>query len=89
MPQRLDGSALVVTMYAIIVAFAGTVGAIIGALAPDLLGEELEPVMLLGVVKIQPTPLGLATFGSVTIGLVLAVLLLLVMYVSRYDDAAV
>ncbi len=89
-PARLEGPSLVVGMYAFIVSFAGVAGALIGTFAPDLLGTELDPVALFGVLEIQPTPVGLAVYGMVTIALLLGVPLALVVYVSnRFDDDAV
>ncbi len=83
-PSRLKGRTLVVGLYALIVSFAGFVGVLLGLFGP----EDLRSVELLGVVELQPTPIGLAIFGMVTIGLFLGVLLTLVVYVSeRYDDA--
>ncbi|WP_435152926.1 DUF7520 family protein [Haladaptatus sp. DFWS20] len=84
MPSRFKGRWLVVGLYALIVSFAGFVGALLGLFGPD----DLTAVKLLGVVELQPTPIGLAIFGMVTIGLFLGVLLSLVVFVSeRYDDA--
>jgi hypothetical protein len=45
--------------------------------------RDLEAVSFLGVVTFQPTPLGLALYGMLTIGTLLGVLLLLVVGVSR------
>ncbi|WP_458206494.1 DUF7520 family protein [Haladaptatus sp. NG-SE-30] len=84
MPFRLEGRSLVVGLYVLLVSFAGFVGVLLGAFGPD----DLRPVKLLGVFELQPTSLGLATYGMVTIGLILGVLLFLVMFVAeRYDDA--
>lgn len=79
----LRGRSLVVGLYATIVAITGAVGAILGAFGPD----DLTPVRLLGVLELQPTSLGLAVYGAVTVGLILGVLLALVAYVSRRADA--
>ncbi|WP_458187327.1 DUF7520 family protein [Haladaptatus sp. NG-WS-4] len=84
MPSRLEGRSLVVGLYLLLVSVGGFVGALLGLFGPD----DLRPVKLLGVVELQPTPVGLATFGMVTIGLILGILLVLVVVVSeRYDDA--
>jgi len=82
--SRLHGRSLVVSLYVLIVAFAGVVGVLLGAFGPD----GMRPVRLFGVIELQPTPVGLAIFGMVTIGLFLGILLSLVVYVSEnYDDA--
>jgi hypothetical protein len=82
--SRLQGRSLVVGLYVLIVSFAGVVGVLLGAFGPD----DLRAVKLFGVIELQPTPVGLAIFGMVTIGLLLGVLLSLVVFVSeRYDEA--
>ena len=83
-PSRLEGRTLVVGLYVFLVAFAGFIGVLLGTFGPD----DLRPVELFGLVELQPTPVGLAIFGTVTIGLFLGVLLFLVVFVAeRYDDA--
>lgn len=81
--ETLRGRSLVVGLYAIIVGFAGTAGALFGAFGP----EDMTPVNLLGIVELQPTALNLAVYGMVTIGLGLGILLGLVVYVSRNVDS--
>jgi uncharacterized membrane protein (DUF485 family) len=54
-------------------------GAVIGSMGL----RDLEAVSFLGLVTFQPTPLGLAAFGVSTIGTLLGVLLVLVVFVSR------
>jgi nucleoside permease NupC len=81
--RRFGGRSFVVGFYALVVAITGVVGAVLGAVGP----EDLTAVRLLGVVELQPTPLGLAIYGVVTAGLALGVPLLLVAYVSRRVDA--
>ncbi|WP_227355161.1 DUF7520 family protein [Haladaptatus salinisoli] len=83
MPSRFQGRTLVLGLYVFLVSFAGVVGVLLGTFGPD----DLRPVSLLGLVELQPTPVGLAIFGMVTIGLFLGVLLSLVVLVAeRYDD---
>ena len=81
--EQFGGRSLVVVLYVVLVAITGVVGAVLGAVGP----EDLRPVRLLGLVELQPTPLGLAIYGVVTVGLVLGVALALVAYVSRRVDA--
>lgn len=80
--RHWGGRSFVVALYAIIVTLTGVVGAVLGLAGPD----DLTPVRLLGVVELQPTPLGLAVYGAVTVGLILGVPLALVAYVSRRVD---
>jgi len=77
------GEKVVVQIYVIIVALAGVMGFVLGAIRP----EDLQPA-LFGVIALPPTPLGVALYGVVTIGVGLGVLLGLVVYVSRRADDA-
>jgi uncharacterized integral membrane protein len=81
--EQFGGRWFVVALYGVVVAITGVVGAVLGAVGP----ESLTSVELLGLVELQPTPLGLAIYGVVTVGLILGVLLGLVAYVSRRFDA--
>ncbi|MCO8246155.1 cox cluster protein [Haladaptatus sp. AB643] len=84
MSSRLQGRSLVVSLYVLIVTFAGVVGVLLGAFGPD----GMRPVHLFGVIELKPTPVELAIYGIVTIGLFLGILLSLVIFVAeRYDDA--
>jgi len=82
--ETLQGHRLVVRLYLIIVALTGVMGYVLGW-ATD---QSLRPV-LFGVFALPATPVGVAVFGMVTIGLGLGVLLALVVYVANnFDDAA-
>lgn len=81
--ETFGGRSFVVALYGVIVGLTGVVGAALGAFGPD----DLTPVRLLGLVELQPTPLGLAVYGVVTVGLALGVPLALVAYVSRRADS--
>jgi hypothetical protein len=72
---------VVLTVYLAVLGVAGVLGALIGIVKP----VELDP-RLFFLVELPPTPLGMATFGVVTVGVGLGVLLLLVQYVSRFDE---
>jgi hypothetical protein len=73
------GNRIIIALYVIVVAVAGLMGGVIGSIGL----RDLEAVSFLGVVTFQPTPLGLALYGMLTIGTLLGVLLLLVVGVSR------
>lgn len=78
------GNRIIIALYLIVVAVAGLMGGVIGSIGL----RDLQAVSFLGVITFQPTPLGLALFGMLTIGTMLGVLLLLVVVVSRrYADA--
>lgn len=77
------GNRIIIGLYLIVVATTGLMGGVIGSIGL----RDLEPISYLGLVTFQPTPLGLALFGMLTIGTLLGVLLLLVVVVSsRYAD---
>lgn len=73
------GNRIIIALYLIVVAVAGLMGGVIGSIGL----RDLEAVEFLGLITFQPTPLGLAMFGMLTIGTMLGVLLLLVVFVSR------
>ncbi|MES3516667.1 MAG: cox cluster protein [Natronomonas sp.] len=73
-----SGEVIILLLYGIVVAIAGTMGSVIGSM-----GLELQPVSFLGIVTFQPTPLGLAAFGMTVVGFTLGVILVLVVVVSR------
>lgn len=75
--SRVSGQRIVVVIYVGLVVFSGVMGLILGVMLDDL-----QSVALLGVIPIPPTPLGLATYGSVTIALLLGAFLLAVSYVA-------
>ncbi|MFC4549431.1 MULTISPECIES: DUF7520 family protein [Halorussus] len=84
MSETFRGRSFVVGLYAFFVAFAGAAGVALGVAGPD----DLTSVPLLGFIELQPTPLGLAVYGMVTVGLILGVPLALVAFVSQRADAA-
>ena len=77
------GEKVVVQIYVIIVALAGVMGFVLGTIRPN----DLQPA-LFGVIALPPTPFGVALYGMLTIAIGLGVLLGLVIYVSRWTDAA-
>jgi len=79
----LGGQRIIVALYVVVVTIAGLMGGIIGSIGL----RDLQAVSAFGLITFQPTPLGLAMFGVTTIGTLLGVLLLLVVFVSRrYAD---
>jgi len=78
------GPRVVVTVYLAVLGIAAVMGTLLGIVNP----EGLDP-RLFFVVDLPPTPLGMAVFGVTTVGSGLGVLLLVVWYVSRFDDADV
>lgn len=80
----IGGRRVIVTLYVVVIGIAGGMGAAIGSIGL----RDLEAVTFLGLVTFQPTPVGLAAFGMLTIGTLLTVILGLVVVVSRrYPEA--
>lgn len=77
------GHRVIITLYVIVVSIAGLMGGVIGSIGL----RDAEAVSAFGLVTFQPTALGLAAFGVTTVGTILGVILLLVVFVSRrYAD---
>ncbi|MDL5363665.1 hypothetical protein [Halalkalicoccus sp. NIPERK01] len=76
----VSGRRVVVAIYVGLVAFAGMMGFILGAVV-----EDLRSVELLGVVPIPPTPAGLAIYGAATIALLLGAFLLAIRYAASEE----
>lgn len=81
--QRLAGKRVVVVVYLAIVALTGALGAVVGLIS----GGNVDP-RLFGLIDLPPTPLGMAIYGVVTVGLLLGLLLALVEYVSKKTGAS-
>lgn len=81
MSSGLRGRRVVVGLYLLIVAFTGVAG-----YATATVVDEINPPRFLFLVEFPATPLGLAAFGALTIGLVLGILLAAVTVVSEYAD---
>jgi hypothetical protein len=79
-PRR--GSRVVVGIYLAIVTIAGVMGFVLGSAKP----EGLDPDLFF-VIQLPPTPLGVAIYGMVTVGVGLGAFLLAVAYVSRRTNA--
>ncbi|WP_435097714.1 DUF7520 family protein [Halarchaeum sp. P4] len=78
------GRHVVFGIYGAAVVIAGLFGYALGyVLQPNIDGHAGS----LGPVTFALTPLNLAVYGMVMVGLMLGVLLLLVSYVARFDDA--
>lgn len=83
MARESRGNRIVLLVFAVLLSVAGVFGFVIGLIRP----EDLRTVEYLGLVAFEPTPLGLAAWGMLTVGTVLGVGLALVVAVSRYVDA--
>lgn len=75
----LDGQRIVLGMYAVLV----VVAAAFGALLP-LVVDNLRPPAYLFLIELPATSLGLAAYGALTVGTILAVPLVAVVLASRY-----
>jgi len=83
--SSLSGKQVVGVVYAGVVALAGVLGYILGIILPaqkDVAMAELGPIAF------EITPVSFAVYGMVMLAVTLGVLLGLVQFVSRYDDAA-
>jgi TRAP-type C4-dicarboxylate transport system permease small subunit len=81
-----DGRRVVYVLYAVIVLIAGALGAVIGYIIPAQNGAQTA---VLGPLQFSISPLSFAVYGMVMIAITLGVLLGVVQYVSRFDDAKV
>jgi len=80
----IGGRRVIGTLYIVVVAVAGFMGAAIGSVGL----RDLTSVSFFGLVTFRPTPVGLAAFGVTTVGITLGVVLGFVVFVSRrYPDA--
>lgn len=74
-----SGRFVVLAMYVAITLLSGFLGVLVAVFGP----ADLQPVRLFGLVTLQPTPLGLAIYGAVTVAVVLGVPLVAVVALSR------
>jgi len=80
-----QGNRVVLFVFGSVILIAGVMGLILGSIRPDDLDPEL-----FGLIQLPPTPIGVALFGMITVGVGLGAFIAGVVYVSRrYDDAAV
>jgi len=83
---RTGGRRVVLVIYLIAVAVAGLFGYVLGfVIQPNLTAGHVGS---LGPLVFELTPLNLAVYGVVMVGVPLGVVLLLVSVASRYDDAS-
>jgi hypothetical protein len=81
--RSFGGHRVILLLYGVVVSIAGTMGALIGSIGL----RDAQAVSAFGLITFQPTPLGLALFGMITVGTGLGAVLLLVVVVSRrYAD---
>ncbi|GAA0300166.1 DUF7520 family protein [Halarchaeum salinum] len=79
------GRRVVFVIYAVAVAVSALFGYVLGyVVRPNVLDGTVGS---LGPITFALTPLNLAIYGAVMVGLTLGVLLVLVSYASQYDDA--
>lgn len=83
--RTASGRRVILVVYAVVVGIAGLMGGILGVILPDQKGVA---VATLGPLSFPITPLTFALYGMLTMGVMLGVLLGLVQFVSRFDDAS-
>lgn len=81
--NRVAGRRVVLAVYLVVVALAGLLGALLGYVHP----AGMDP-RLFFVVDLPPTVPGMVVFGVTTVGVGLGLVVVLVRYVSRFDDAS-
>ncbi|NHN40147.1 cox cluster protein [Halorubellus sp. JP-L1] len=82
----LSGKRVVVVVYVGVVALAGVLGYVLGIILPAQKGVEMAAF---GPIAFEITPVSFALYGMAMLAVSLGVLLALVQFVARYDDAAV
>ncbi|WP_435317903.1 DUF7520 family protein [Haloarchaeobius sp. TZWSO28] len=85
---RFQGNRVVLTVYVVVVALSGVFGAAVGVLLPVDVGRDVDVASIAGI-EFAVTPLNFALYGMAMVGISLGILLLLVRFVSRYDDDAI
>lgn len=75
-----SGRRVIGTIYVAVVLIAALFGFLVGTIATG----ALRPPRLFFLVELPPSPVGMATYGAITVATILGVLLLLVEYVSRH-----
>lgn len=83
--RRASGRRVILVVYAVVVGIAGLMGAILGVILPEQKGVA---VATLGPVSFPITPATFALYGMLTMAVMLGVLLGVVQFVSRFDDAS-
>ncbi|NUB91356.1 hypothetical protein HTZ84_11385 [Haloterrigena sp. SYSU A558-1] len=84
--RRLGGRRVVGGLCLVLIAATATFGAILGYALPVM--TDLEEITVLEVV-VPVTPATFALYGGVTVGVFLVTFLLVVQFVSRFDENAV
>lgn len=82
--ERVSGPRVVIAVYLAVLGVAGAMGALLGYVNP----RGMDPTLFF-LIDLPATPLGMATFGVVTVGVGLGVFLLAVRYVSQFDESRV
>ncbi|WP_439025951.1 DUF7520 family protein [Haloarchaeobius sp. DT45] len=85
---RREGNRVVLTVYVAVVLLSGVFGAAVGVLLPVDVGRNVDVASIAGI-EFAVTPFNFAVYGMAMVGVSLGILLLLVRFVSRYDDASV
>lgn len=68
-------------LYALLVAFAGFIGALIPVFV-----EDVRPPRYLFLIELPPTSLGLGLYGVLTVATALGIPLLLIVLISRTEE---
>ncbi|MFT4890752.1 MAG: hypothetical protein ACI9YT_001673 [Halobacteriales archaeon] len=83
--RTTSGRRVILVVYAVVVGIAGLMGAILGVILPAQKGVAVATV---GPLSFPITPATFALYGMLTMAIMLGVLLGVVQFVSRFDDAS-
>ena len=79
-----SGRRIFILVWFLAVATAGVFGFMVGVIGP----KALRHIGVFGVTIFHPTPVGLASYGMIAIGLILGSVYIAVEIASRFDDHA-
>lgn len=80
-----SGRRVILIIYAAVIAIAGVMGTILGVILPEQKGVA---VATMGPLSFPITPVTFAAYGMISMAVTLGVLLGLVQFMSRFDDAS-
>lgn len=92
MSQRVEdvsGRRIVATSFVVLTAVAAGLGYFIGSTVVPRFAEAERPVAGFGPLAFEITPLSMAAYGAVTVGVGFLVFIGVIRAVSRFDDAKV
>ncbi len=83
----IEGNRVVATSFVVLTALAAGLGWFIGAAVIPQRANGPVPPAQLGPIAFDITPLSMAVYGAVMVGVLFVAFVGVVRYISRYDDA--